>query len=380
MRNHTLALAAAAAFFTGLLLTLSSLSDAPKRPGIQGLIAATMRETPTHFGLGGTIDAEIYKDVIVIPDIHGDSTHFIRCVWLGLKKVQGRDIKFSDLEESILAAAVHGEYPNVPLLPKSDTVLVQMGDLVDRGPDSVLCLRILWVIEKVVGWKVVSLLGNHELMSSIGIRPEYIHPKERSEFRSLAKRYAEFSPGRPLWDKLMRESLIAVKFSSRSILKNTLFVHAGIDPVYLEKRQYPSVDDINMFAISRLNGDVVQAGDEVAEWVANDSSPLWTRVFAHDSFGDDVLCDEILPPILEHLGVNRIVVGHNPQADHLMKSRCGSRVILTDCAVSRWLFMDQGQPGILVMRNGDAYSDDWSKLEAFYYDFASESVRSAPLN
>ena len=45
------------------------------------------------------------------------------------------------------------------------TVLVQLGDLVDRGVESLECLRCLESLQKTVpaGSKVVRLIGNHDI-------------------------------------------------------------------------------------------------------------------------------------------------------------------------------------------------------------------------
>ncbi|GIL99903.1 hypothetical protein Vretimale_4949 [Volvox reticuliferus] len=49
-----------------------------------------------------------------------------------------------------------------------DAVLIQLGDVVDRGPDSLALLRRvegLKIQARAVGGDVVMLLGNHELMN-----------------------------------------------------------------------------------------------------------------------------------------------------------------------------------------------------------------------
>ena len=376
MPDNKLILAGILAFATGMYFFLSGAhSRLPVGPSLSDLINMTGRELEAVRDMSDSFGLVGYSDLIVIPDIHGDSENFIRCIWIALSEVNKLSIGIEDLEGLILLAAVRGEYPEVPLLPSNHrSAMIQMGDIVDRGPDSVLCLRILWVIEKVVGWRVVSLIGNHEVMSSTGIPPEYIHKRDLSEFRSLRKRYEQFSPGRPLWDKLMEKSLIGAKFfSDPSPLKNTLFVHAGIDPVFLYERHHPSILEINKNSLTALSNESEKV--LLNEWLSNEKSPVWTRIFgdrAYDEDEESILCEEILPPILKHMGVSRIVVGHTPQRDHLMKSRCGSRIILTDCAVSRWLYMDLGQPGILVLSNGEG--DDWAKIQAIHFDVASKNL------
>jgi len=373
MRDWKLLLATAVAVGTGLFLMRDTLLGSLYPLHIRSLIELTRSEgiyqpeEPQE-----TFPVDEYDSLIVIPDIHGDSDHFVRCVWLGLTQVNGFAIEYSDLETLILVAATRGEYPRAPLLTNSKTAMIQIGDLVDRGPQSILCLRILWVIEKVVGWKVVSLLGNHEIMSSTGIHPEYVNRRELHEFGGLAKRYIEFSPGHPLWERLMSHSLIAARFESKdSDSKSVLFVHAGFNPGYLDSLYSPSIRELNQAAISALKFS--RSPLLLEKWINNDESPVWTRILAEAP--DNILCNKILPLILNQMKVSRIVVGHTPQEDHLMKSRCNSRIILTDCAVSRWLFGDQGQPGILALSNDDD-SEDFSEINAFYFNVSTQSVSS----
>ena len=42
--------------------------------------------------------------------------------------------------------------------------LVQLGDIMDRGPQSLYSYKILASIETAIGWKVIQLAGNHDLM------------------------------------------------------------------------------------------------------------------------------------------------------------------------------------------------------------------------
>lgn len=94
-------------------------------------------------------------------------------------------------------------------------------------------------------------------------------------------------------------------------------------------------------------------------------SAIWTRLFAEDPHS--VVCDKVLPLIQEKFGINRIVIGHTPQEDHMMKSRCGGKIFLTDCGMIRWLFNDEGMPGLLVLRVGTDI-DDFQTITSIYYD------------
>ena len=65
-----------------------------------------------------------------------------------------------------------------------NATLVQMGDVVDRGPDSLKINRDLQKLQKEAprrGGKVIALLGNHEAMMMTGDL-RYVHPGELAAF------------------------------------------------------------------------------------------------------------------------------------------------------------------------------------------------------
>ena len=326
---------------------------------------------------------ESVERIVVIPDIHGDSENFIRSIWIGLTHVDGIDIELDVLQNMFFDAVNHGRFPETRLSTPR-TTLVQMGDLVDRGPDSVECLRILWSVEAVIGWTVISLYGNHELMSAFGNRREYIHEKELtwSRFGSMERRYRSFRTGEPIGDMLQARSVSMARVSSAGN-RGTLFVHAGVDPNFMEDNMNFSSTDID--SVGELNERIAAAirdknAKSLLELALSEQSTVWTRILAE--LPDSILCNQVLPHILLALKVDRIVVGHTPQEDHRMKVRCG-RVYFTDIAISSWMYDDAGQPGILFFNNTEAApgetSNDWSNIDAVYMDIASKKVFTEPL-
>jgi hypothetical protein len=71
---------------------------------------------------------------------------------------------------------------------------VQLGDLIDRGPESFPCLFLAQQMGEIFGWKTVRLLGNHELMGMRGDSGDsLIHYEEIEQFGSVEARNAFFS-------------------------------------------------------------------------------------------------------------------------------------------------------------------------------------------
>ena len=71
-----------------------------------------------------------------------------------------------------------------------NATLVQMGDVVDRGPDSLKIIRDLMSLQREApkrGGKVIVLLGNHEAMMMTGDM-RYVHPGEFAAFTTRDSR------------------------------------------------------------------------------------------------------------------------------------------------------------------------------------------------
>ena len=104
---------------------------------------------------------------------------------------------------------------------------------------------------------------------------------------------------------------------------------------------------------------------------------MWMREFAipYASGGrikgtvDEELCVPELDALLKSLGVVRIVVGHMPIPDRVVKSRCGGKLILTDVQISRWMGdgeRDQAKPTAVVFAM--AVSGKVGSIVAYYSD------------
>ncbi len=86
---------------------------------------------------------------------------------------------------------IHGMYEKLIKLmeiiqfdPEED-LLVFLGDYIDRGPDSVKCLRYVYDLQRTCPDSVVCLLGNHEVMMS-----SYLMQK-RGSYNTLIADYAD---------------------------------------------------------------------------------------------------------------------------------------------------------------------------------------------
>ena len=105
--------------------------------------------------------------VVVIPDVHGDRDAFIQSLWLGSLAVGESGIAFTQFNSTFYDTFTSSSSPQ-RLSSRTDVAMVQLGDLIDRGPFSVDCITIASVVSQVLGWQTTRLIGTHETMAMAG--------------------------------------------------------------------------------------------------------------------------------------------------------------------------------------------------------------------
>jgi hypothetical protein len=309
-------------------------------------------------------------------------------LWLAFNELESGDIFFEDFSFHLRGTASSGKKTEPLAKVSINTVLVQLGDVFDRGPDGLECLALLDKIESVIGWKVVRLYGNHELMSHQGKSGPYISMEEMEKFEkkfgSPDARIREFADGGSVWNSIVSKSVLLARLYHENspdeevASVNTLFVHGGIDPHWINL-VLPSpasldneslVDALNRFAYNTI----LNTGNSVKDLSALDErqSPLWIRDLAE--MNPDYVCEKLLPNILRQFKVARIIVGHTPQTDFRMKSLCEARLILADASMSAWMSYPRstGNPAALIMRQKSS-GGILSSITAVYYDPSTQS-------
>jgi hypothetical protein len=290
-----------------------------------------------------------YDYVVSVPDIHGDLEALLRSLWLAKVEIDGSDSAGSF--ENFTKLFEKGEFLGIT----KRVLIVQTGDIVDRGAQSLSCYKAMDRIDKVLGWDLVNLIGNHEVMTMAGQADHYAHENDIAEFGSLEARRASFSKGGPMWKKITDSFLFMVRVQTGN--EAALFVHAGLDSRWLSKlrKDLVSVGQINEFLISELKKD------PSTNFLSSASSPVWTRDLANGK--EKNVCDRLLPKVLERFNVNRMIVGHTPQQNLMADVRCNSTLILADVAMSRWMGSGKfGNPSAFLFQLGN----DGSILERIY--------------
>lgn len=257
--------------------------------------------------------------------------------------------------------------------------LVQMGDIVDRGPDSLMIIRDLMKLQREAprrGGKVIVLLGNHEAMMMTGDF-RYVHPGEIAAFadkQSKARRdrvfeankaaletaYKAADPNmspeaiREAWMKTKPLGMLEYEFAwspegdlGKWMLANpavvrlgdTLFVHGGISSAFAAQ----PIDSINQQVTAAL-----RAKDQNRSAIINHpQGPLWYRGLIARGDGDEATLAPIpagataplsieqeIDLTLKNYGVKRIVVGHTPSKAGIVES-AGGKLWRIDSGISR---------------------------------------------
>ena len=225
------------------------------------------------------------------------------------------------------------------------THLVQIGDVVDRGPDSRKAMDLLMNLERQAsraGGYVHCLIGNHEAMNLYGDL-RYVSPGEYAAFRGNESQ----AQVEQLWEQETRkmkpkpDAAFRAKWMTahppgwvehraqfgpqgrygkwirghNAIIRinDTLFVHAGISPKYANK----SIRDINNGVEEELR-DFSRLADD--GYVRDEQGVLWYRGIAQD---DPALTSHV-QRVLKNFNVKRVVIGHTPTGGKVLSLYGGS--------------------------------------------------------
>jgi len=247
--------------------------------------------------------------IVAVGDIHGDYDQFV-------KTLRAADV--IDDKDNWIAGKAR---------------LVQIGDVLDRGPDSRKAMDLLMKLERQAagaGGVVHALIGNHEAMVCMDDW-RYVHPGEPKAFGGPAAYRKAMSPTGK-YGKWIRSHDTVLK------VDDTLFVHAGLTAAYADT----SAAEINKAVRAELD-----SGD-LNGIVGDPNGPLWTRMLAA---GPDALVARQLDVVLKAHGAKRMVIAHTVYRGGVV-SRAGGRLIRIDVGMSAHY---GGPAACLVIEKGVPY-------------------------
>jgi len=299
-------------------------------------VSAAPREVDTHRWEG-------VERIIAIGDIHGDYDNYIQTLQqAGVVNRRGRWIA-------------------------GDTHLVQIGDVPDRGPDTLKIIRHLSGLARQArrgGGRVHHLIGNHEAMNVSGdlryVSPgeyeafvtrdsrrvrdryfdaviEYLRDQEPERHAALPDDYREqWEEAHPLgwvehrlawdprWDRdgelfqWVLSSPVAVQ------LNDLIFVHGGISANFCQH---------DLGALTRIVHQALQGDDGADLSVLDDETgPLWYRGLAGLP---PATPPEVVSAILDRYQARHIVIGHTPTSG-IIWPRHHAGVVMVDVGMAAY--------------------------------------------
>ncbi|KAL4435245.1 hypothetical protein ABPG77_001927 [Micractinium sp. CCAP 211/92] len=274
---------------------------------------------------GPTVFVQATGRIVAIGDIHGDLQKALACLEMaGVLAEDGGHIKW-----------VGG-----------DTVVVQLGDVLDRGDceiGSVLLLRELDRQARQEGGAVYMLNGNHESLNVAGdfryVTPGAFFESARAaglseadiaagdQRRILQARWYLYQPGGAMARELAKNPTVLV-------VNNIVFAHGGLLPHHLKY----GLQRINDEVAAWMNGTTLPDGSQAAPpfpAMGDSNSVQWNRTFGKERVSDyeRMHMNMQLRATLEALNARAMVVGHTPQMSGV-NCECDGRVWRVDAGMS----------------------------------------------
>lgn len=312
-------------------------------------------------------DVERSRNVVYIPDIHGD--------FVGLRRAL---LNFNLIDENLRWVG-------------GDTKIVFLGDLIDRGGADRWVLDYLIELKKQVfdaGGEMVTLVGNHEmfvlnalygnlsidntvkvlkncfrryckdLMVSFGLSPDS-YP---FDFKNHILGSDEFSKYVDFWNGMVPFDLE----------EDVLAVHGGVNPIWVDKLVEGGVDNVNRNFRKCVENNkfwewnfVPKARGGSVEY--RNSSPVWMDHKAmYDLDNDDL---KYMYAGLKSIRVNMVVCGHQPNYKVRNFSLTNSfgenkiRFVCIDTVISRGFEAGIRNGGLSISRKSEVGFMDSGSLE-----------------
>ncbi|KAF5829291.1 Metallo-dependent phosphatase-like protein, partial [Dunaliella salina] len=290
---------------------------------------------------------------------------------------------YRDFEQGLRTLQLLGAVDESRKWAGGKALLVQLGDLSDRGPNTLKLIDLfedLKVQAEAAGGKVVTLLGNHSHMLASGdyryfSRVELAALGDGDMQKGLEKLKQLMSP-EGKYGMLLRRRPVAW-ISTRSIANrdcSMLLVHAAALPHMVraakswlahhtlaegggsQEQALHAADQLHpgqhqhegarehtgWRVVGAWNRGMAHAMDPTASPAAPENTlkamligeqgPIWSRAYA--LLPRHKVCADVAM-VCEQMGVSRVIVGHTVQTSGEVSKMCGGQLLMADVALSR---------------------------------------------
>jgi len=283
-----------------------------------------------------------------------------------------------DLNQTLSVLRLTGVIDDSKHWIAADTILVQLGDILDVGPDDLEIVSLLMHLSeeaKSNGGMVEQLLGNHEIRNF------------RGDFTAVnADSLARHGGAEGRQKLLSMDSELGSYLRTRNAIfthGNYLFMHGGLSTSVAEK--IGTLHDIENFnselrraLVSGEIGPLAQTGLDLNESHINEvQNPILVRSILN------VKCKALKKALSKYEGIQSVVVGHVPHnAENFGGWRlCDGALIDIDFGMSTWKKGTAGSVAALIIEaNQTSYLvHDYVKLPKWKADQRDHSRRKGPL-
>jgi hypothetical protein len=233
-------------------------------------------------------------------------------------------------------------------------MVIQLGDILDRGPSSKSMIRFCMDVEKqafLKGGRFIMTLGNHEVMNLAGIT-RYASPGDDQEWglvpthkftdREMREKGEQFDTHR---GNVIANSVEGMWLKKQPVVVRVgkdLFAHADPFPVSGKTLDDPTIDSVNADMFEMLHQLTLPSGFNITSQKRIMSvfphlyNMVWSRELSKDT-------TEMCTRVADSMGIKdssthitRAFVGHTTQTNGLVKSVCSGNVVIVDTGLSMY--------------------------------------------
>ena len=238
----------------------------------------------------------------------------------------------ADLQSSLQALRLAGAIDAQNQWIAQNTVVVQTGDLTDRGADGKEVLQLIQNLEQQAARHnstLITLIGNHEAMNLLGDW-RYVSSSDIEGFGGQDARIKAFSDSGEWYQWIIKHDAV-VKVG------DNVFVHGGVTPEYAQKGIEAINKELQESLKSRRRSPIL-----------GENGPLWFRGYLREK--EEIICPK-LSQALKSLKARRMIVGHTTQRSGKIAVRCAGRLIGIDTGISSHY---GAHTAVLELSNDDA--------------------------
>lgn len=241
-----------------------------------------------------------------------------------------------------------------------DGHLVMIGDITDRGINTIPCLWLFYHIERQAKDKIHYLFGNHELMTLYG-RASYLNEKTQKGIVKITGCQSANKAIKSLFSKKSELGNWLRKRNTIEIIGDILFVHAGISTELMDSKL--SIEQINetVRKYADVHSKDIPEIETLAKMLFGRKGPIWYRGLVMD-YKDyyKKMPPEDFSKIIKYFGVKKIFIGHT-EVDNISDDYNGQLIRIN--VAQPWKKNSIKAQGLLIY--GDQYYRVNGKGEKF---------------